>query len=122
MLYQNMNHVEGGAYKLLFLLPIFSATRKILLLGLELEGLRRRLAAAGLDVCSSSTARDAAEAADGKYDIIIVGALLQVGSGNWLVAWLMTSTTCCRRLWVTAKWRWRVPARTVLFEMILRRS
>lgn len=64
-----MNHVESGAYKLLFLLPIFPATSNVLFLGLELEELRRRLAAVGLNVHSAS------EAGDEKYDIVVIGAL-----------------------------------------------
>ena len=71
-----MNQTGGGEYKLLFLLPVFPDTGRVLLLDIESDSLEQRLSAMGIECRSGSV--DGAElecTGDGMYDVIIAGRM-----------------------------------------------
>ena len=70
-----MNQTGGGDYKLLFLLPVFPDTERVLLLDIESDGLGSRLSAMGLECVPGSVADPGKNAGNGQYDLIVAGRM-----------------------------------------------
>jgi hypothetical protein len=78
-----MSKTGGGEYKLLFLLPIFPDTGRILLLDIESVELAERLSAIGIE-CRTASIEDPEPVdvtEDGRYDVIIAGRMPAGGRG-----------------------------------------
>jgi hypothetical protein len=71
----DMNQTGGGEYKLLFLLPVFPDTGKVLLLDIDSDGLGSRLSAMGLECVTGSVGDPGKSAGDGEYDLVVAGRM-----------------------------------------------
>jgi hypothetical protein len=70
-----MNETVGGEYKLLFILPVFPDTGRVLLLDIPSRDLENRLSAMGIDCRSGSMEGAAGEDTCGGYDLIVAGRM-----------------------------------------------
>lgn len=71
-----MNQTGGGEYKLLFLLPVFPDTGRVLLLDIGSDSLERRLSAMGIE-CRTGSVDDVSrdDAGAGRFDLIVAGRM-----------------------------------------------